>query len=146
MAVMVTCPACRGDGLAQQSESTPWPLCGTCAGIGRTWTSGAPSFGRSSSLADRVVGEIVTLGNGDRAKIAWHMPRKTKKVRPRTTFLLPVDPFTGEEDATPIAYPSCVGVASVDVARGPADIDDHSGERDADLNDPVHRTVAGRLI
>jgi len=98
------------------------------------------------TLADRDPGEIVTLGNGDRGKILWHMPRKTKKVKPETTWLGLVEEFTCAESHRPIAYPSCIGVLSVDVARAQLDRDDHEGEKGIDLNDPVQRTVAGRLI
>lgn len=74
------------------------------------------------------------------------MPRRTKKRRPDTTFLGLFDDFTDRETHTPISYPSCVGVLTVDVARSAGDRDAHAGERGVDYNDPVHRTVAGGLI
>lgn len=74
------------------------------------------------------------------------MPRKTKKVRPETTFVGLFDDFTDRETFQPIAFPSCVGVLSVDERRMVADHDAHGGERGIDYNDPVHRTVAGNLI
>ncbi len=138
------CPACRGAGGAFYRYG--WARCAGCDGIGRAFIAGAPAFGCSITLADRDPGEIVTLGNGDRGRILWHMPRKTKKVRPETTFIGMVREFDDAEDHTPIPYPSSVGVASVDVARVAADRESHAGERDVDLNDPVHRQLAGRLL
>lgn len=139
------CPLCRGSGVSTGPRSL-WPLCASCGGIGRTWLPDAPDFGCRTTLADRDPGEVVTLGNGDQGKILWHMPRKTKKVRPHTTFLGLFGEFDGSESHNPVAYPSCVGVASVDVSRTIVDHDAHAGERDVDINDPVHRTVAGMLI
>ncbi len=123
-----------------------WLRCAACDGIGTAWGIGAPAFGCLTTLADRDPGEVVTLGNGDRGRILWHMPRKTKKRRPDTTFLGLIDDFTDRESSTPIAYPSVVGVLTVDESRTACDQDAHAGERGVDYNDPVHRTVAGGLI
>jgi hypothetical protein len=146
ISVFITCPTCAGIGILAATHASLWPTCPTCDGIGRSWAPGAPSYGLEQTLADRVPGEVVTLGNGDQGRIAWHMPRKAKKVRPETTFLLVMDPFTGAEDPRPVPYPSCIGVASVDVSRAKVEDVSHAGERDLDLNDPVHRQIAGRLL
>lgn len=122
-----------------------WFRCHGCDGIGRGFVVGAPAFGCLITLADRDPGEIVTLGNGDHGKILWHMPRKKKKIRPETTFMALFDEFTDRENHQPIAFPSCVGVASVDVAKAIVDRDIHD-EKSLDYNDPVHRQMAGRLM
>lgn len=146
ISVFIVCPTCAGIGVVSPTHASLWPVCATCDGSGRTWAPGAPGYELEQTLADRVPGEVVTLGNGDMGKIAWHMPRKTNKVKPETTFLLEVDPFTGAEDSRPVSYPSCVGVASVDVSRAKVEDVSHAGGRDLDLNDPVHRQIAGRLL
>ena len=150
ISVHVACGACQGVGGAFGFDPalalSRWMRCAACDGTGIVWAPGAPAFDCSITLADREVGEIVTLGNGQRAKIAWHAPRKSTKVRPETTFLLAVDDFSDAEDAKPVPYPSCVGVLSVDVSRATVDRDAHDHEKIEDLNDPVQRTVAGRLI
>ena len=139
--VYVTCPACRGVSHDDDGNS-----CTSCRRIGRVFAPGAPGYGCSQTLADRDPGEVVTLGNGDRGKILWHMPRKTKKVRPHTTFMGLLGEFTDTESHRPIAYPSCVGVASVEVSKVVVDRDAHDREKSIDYNDPIHRHVAGRLI
>lgn len=144
--VHVPCPTCHGENGWFSSSSLRWVRCSLCEGLGRWWAPGAPEFGCSITLADRDPGEIVTLGNGDRGRILWHMPRKSKKVRPETTFLGLLDEFTDREDHRPILYPSCVGVASVDVSRATIDHDAHDHEKAIDYTDPVHRQIAGRLI
>lgn len=142
------CRDCRGAGghFDPPVGISWWRHCGLCGGTGRGWIPGGPAFGCVITLADRDPGEIVTLGNGQRAKIAWHQPRKSKKVKPETTFLLEVDDFTDTEIARPIPVPSICGVLSVDVARAHVDRDAHDGEKTEDANDPVQRTLAGRLI
>ncbi len=142
-AVYVTCPDCNGAG---GRYAAPWDRCVPCGGIGRTWTPGAPAFGCVIKLADRDPGEIVTLGNGDRGRILWHMPRRKKKVVPETTFLGLLDEFTDRESYTPTMYPACVGVSTVDESRRVVDLESHDRDREIDYNDPVQRTVAGRLI
>jgi hypothetical protein len=146
ISVFVTCLTCAGLGVISPTHASLWPVCSVCDGTGRSWAPGAPAYGLSMTLADRVPGEVVTLGNGEQGRIAWHMPRKTKKVRPETTFLLMIDPFIGSEDPKPVAYPSSIGVASVDVSRAKVEDVSHAGERDLDLSDPVHRQIAGRLL
>lgn len=145
-AVTMQCPDCGGTGKRAPNARAIWPLCARCSGVGRTWIPGAPSFGCDVTLADRDPGEIVTLGNDDRGRILWHMPRKTKKVRPETTFVGLIGMFDDIESHTPTAYPSSIGVASVDVSRRTVDHDAHAGEREIDYNDPVHRQIAGRLL
>lgn len=144
--LFVACPVCLGAGLAQPNAFTLWPSCPACDGVGRIWISGGPRFGCSQTLADREPGEIVTLGNGDRVRVQWHQPRKRKKAdRPETTFVGPIDDFTGEESYAMVPIPSSVGVLSVDVSRAVV-IDAHDHDRAEDINDPMQRTVAGRLI
>jgi hypothetical protein len=123
-----------------------WTSCPVCKQTRRVWAPGAPLFGCTITLSDRFPGEIVTLGNGDHGRILWHMPRKTKKVNPECTFLGLIEEFTGVESYSPIFYPSCVGVASVDVPRVIADDKAHDRDRDLDYGDPIHRQIAGRLI
>lgn len=145
--VRVSCPICGGAGYIHPPPPPhAWLQCSSCDGIGTAWAAGAPLFDCASTLADRDPGEIVTLGNGDRGRILWHMPRKKKKVRPETTFLGLFDDFTDRETHAPIAFPSCVGVLSVDEARTAGDCDVHGGERGVDYNDPVYRSVSGKLI
>jgi hypothetical protein len=150
--VYVPCAVCRGSCRVSVVKvlggvtSTEMLRCWSCDGLGRQWAPGAPAYGCEIALADRVPGEIVTLGNGQRAKIQWHMPRKTKKVRPETTFLSLIAEFTDEEGQDRVPYPSCIGVLSVDLVRATIDHGAHDGERAEDLTDPVHRAAAGLLI
>lgn len=144
--VLRQCRSCSGTGSAPSTPASLWPLCAGCQGVGKTWIVGAPDFGCSITLADRDPGEIVTLGNGDRGRILWHVPRKSKKVRPETTFVGLIGEFDEIESHAPVSYPSCVGVSTVDWSRAVVDGDAHAGEREIDYNDPVYRTVDGRLI
>lgn len=139
--VHVQCPLCGGVGYFDDLQS-----CGMCDRIGKAWAPGAPDYGCSQTLADRDPGEIVTLGNGDRGKILWHMPRKKKKVKPETTFMGLFDEFTDQESHKPVPYPSCIGVASIEVSRAPGDTKAHDHDRSVDYNDPIHRQLAGRLF
>jgi hypothetical protein len=138
ISVHVTCPACLG--------VSRWDRCRSCDGIGRAWAPGAPGYGCSITLADRDPGEVVTLGTGEQARILWHMPRRSKKVRPETTFLGMIGEFDGVESYAPIAFPSVVGVLTVDVRRASADHEAHDRSKTEDLSDPVFRQLAGRLI
>lgn len=88
----------------------------------------------------------MTIGTGEQAKILWHMPRRSKKVRPETTFLGMIGAFDGVESYSPIAFPSSVGVLTVDVRRASADHEAHDRSKTEDLSDPVFRQLAGRLI
>lgn len=144
--VFLTCPTCRGIGVLAPTHASLWPICSVCDGVGKSWVAGAPLFGCAITLADRYPGDVVTLGNGDRGKIAWHMPRKIKKVRPETTFVLLLEEFTDRELPAPLAYPSCVGVASFESTRRANDNEAHDRERTIDYSDPIHRQIAGRLI
>lgn len=141
--VYVECARCAGYGHLAPDF---WTSCSDCGQLGKLWAPGAPAFDCSITLADRYPGEIVTLGNGDHGRILWHMPRKSKKVNPECTFLGLIEEFSGTESYTPICYPSCVGVLSVDVPLVMADDKAHDRERDIDYNDPIHRQVAGRLF
>jgi hypothetical protein len=50
------------------------------------------------------------------------------------------------ESYAPIAFPSVVGVLTVDVRRASADHEAHDRSKTEDLSDPVFRQLAGRLI
>lgn len=142
--VHAICSACSGSGGAFGDDR--WVRCAECDGLGTSWAQGAPSYGCKTTLGDTTPGEIITLGNGDQGRVLWHMPRRTKKIRPEITFLGLIEPFTELETHTPIRYPSCVGVSSVDVSKNTADDSAHANERNVDLSDPVQRTIAGRLM
>lgn len=141
--VYVVCSVCRGSCHIQipqlDGQIAGYVRCRSCDGLGRQWAPGAPAYGCKVTLADREPGEVVTLGNGQRAKILWHMPRKKPKVTPETTFLDILVEFHETETYLPIPYPSCIGVASVDVARAVTDREAHDRERTADPNDPMQR-------
>lgn len=135
-AVQVPCPRCLGQGWLMPPDRS-WVLCAGCDGVGKAWAPGGPSFGCKIKLGERIAGEIVTLGNGDVGRIAWHSPRgKDKKNPPTTTFLTLIE--FGDEDDRPVGYPSCTGVASVAIQRGRGD-DDHFGDRGTDAGDPMQR-------
>lgn len=144
--VYVPCTACRGDGFVieywEHGEYTA--RCKRCDGLGRQWAPGAPAYGCTITLGDREPGEIVTLGNGQRAKVLWHQPRKRQKVTPETTFLdiLDASDFFERETFAPVPYPSCIGVESVDNPRTVGDREAHDRERAADHSDPLQRERA----
>lgn len=148
--VYVTCTDCRGDGgafgISSSFDGSWWIRCSACDGLGRVWAPGAPVYGCATVLGDATAGEIVTLGNGDQGRVRWHIPRRTKKVRPEITFIGLIEPFTEIESQNPIPYPSCVGVSSVDVSRTAVEDVAHANERHIDLSDPVQRPIAGRLM
>lgn len=144
ISVHIPCPICSGAG--GRIADAGWVRCTSCDGIGRGWAGGAPLYGCSITLADRDPGEIITLGTGEQARILWHMPRKTKKVRPETTFLGMIGEFDGVESYDPVAFPSCVGVATVDSSRSIVDREAHDREKTLDYSDPMYRQPAGRLI
>lgn len=136
ISIFVLCSACLNIRLEVSG------VCRACDGLGRVFAPGAPSFGCSVTLADRWPGEIVTLGNGDRVKILWHMPRKKPKQVPETTFLDILDPFTELESYRPVPYPSSIGVSAVDVSREPTDMKTHERERSVDISDPLRKRKA----
>lgn len=133
--VYVLCAVCLAAG--------GWVRCAACDGLHRQWAPGAPAFGCAITLADREPGEIVTLGNGQRAKILWHIPRKRRGSVPETTFLDILVEFHETETLIPVPYPSCIGVASVDVRRAVVDREAH--EREVDAGDPLQHH-AGALL
>jgi hypothetical protein len=139
--VYVDCSACDGDCF--RFDGLQMVRCIVCDGLGRQWAPGAPAYGRTITLADREPGEIVTLGNGQRAKILWHMPRKRPKQKPETTFLDILVEFQETETYVPVPYPSNIGVASVDTPRAAVDREAH--ERETDTSDPLQRR-AGALL
>lgn len=131
------CGECSGIGWILVPET--WYLCPSCDGRGYVWGPGAPGYGCKIVLSERHVGEIVTLGNGDRGRIVRHSPRKD----PTTTYLCLINDFSEEEDYRPTGYPSEVGVRSVGVAR--YSVDDGRDERGQDMVDPL-RGRSSRLI
>lgn len=148
--VYVPCAACRGDGSVAGFDVHFAMLvviqrCRACDGLGRQWAPGAPAYGCEVTLADREPGEVVTLGNGQRVKILWHMPRKRPKVTPETTFVDVLTEFYEAETFNAVPYPSCIGVARVDNPKVVADREAHDRDRVADPNDPVQRH-AGALL
>lgn len=96
------CDSCKGYGHAPDHR-----MCAECDGIGRVWIPGGPSFGCKMTLADRRVGEIVTLGNGDRGRVARHCRRG----EPTTEIALIDELFETESEET-TSYPSVTGVIS----------------------------------
>lgn len=132
--VYVLCAVCLAAG--------GWVRCVACDGLFRQWAPGAPAYGCQITLADREPGEIVTLGNGQRAKILWHLPYKRENGRPETTFLDILVEFYETETFIPIPYPSCIGVSSVETAR--FTLGGGNG-REVDAGDPLQRH-AGALL
>lgn len=143
----VPCSACLGychiD--VQVGNAIERVRCRSCDGLGRQWAPGAPAYGCTTTIADREPGEVVTLGNGQRAKILWHMPRKRPKIAPETTFIDILEGFFETETFVPVPYPSCIGVASVDSPRTVADRDAHDRDRTEDPGDPMQRHRGGLL-
>lgn len=141
--IYTTCEPCRGVGVHMPIElGGLWVGCKLCEGVGRMFVPGAPAFGCKIILADRAPGEIVTLGNGDRARILWHQPRQAPKQRPETTFLGFIDDFLGVEDYQPRPYPSTIGVSAVEDPRAiVANL--HDRGRRVDLDDPLQKTSKG---
>lgn len=77
--VELDCPDCAGGGWLIGST---WTVCARCDGKGKVWVVGAPSFGCKMTLGSRRLGEIVTLGNGDRGRILRHDKRATPTTVP----------------------------------------------------------------
>lgn len=134
ISIFAPCPKCVGACVIDYVTR-----CSACDGTGRTFAPGAPSFGCAQSLADRWPGEVVTLGNGERVKILWHMPRRKRDQVPETTFVDLLEPFSELESYRPLPYPSSVGVFSVDQSREPKDSKTHARERSVDIGDPLQR-------
>jgi hypothetical protein len=130
--VELDCPTCNGIGWV---TATSWALCPICRGVGKAWIPGAPGFGCKITLSQRRVGEIVTLGNGDRGRIVRHDKRATP-----TTSIALIGDFDQRESSYPTAYPSCVGVASVSDPRWISDDSNHSHDRD-DQVDPMRKAT-----
>lgn len=123
------CADCNGFGRAPDHS-----LCRPCDGIGRVWMEGGPSFGCKMTLASRKVGEVVTLGNGDRGRVVRHC----KRGAPTTDLVLIDDMFETEADET-TSYPSITGVASTLPAN--ARNEDSAGQTRSrqDQLDPLQR-------
>lgn len=136
------CPACDGNGgrwaIADGVDvaRTQWVRCLKCDGLGHAWQAGGPMFGCQMTLGDREAGEIVELGSGERARIAWHQPRKAPRQRPSTTFVVLEDVF-GDFEPNPVGCASELGVRSVSVKIEAAELRDN--EKDADALDPFAR-------
>lgn len=143
--VYVPCSACCGDCHidVQVGSATERVRCRSCDGLGRQWAPGAPAYDCTITVADREPGEIVTLGNGQRAKILWHLPYKRERGEPHTTFLDILTEFYEAETHIPVPYPSCIGVASVDEAR--VAVTEREGKHTQDLNDPMQRRASALL-
>ncbi len=139
----MTCPTCKGNGVI---VSAGWSRCTSCSGVGHTWKPGGPKFGCSITLGEREPGEHVELGSGERAIIAWHTPRPTKKIPAVTTFVRMFDAFDEEfELPNPVPVSSVIGVRSV-AATKPHVEDDGTGAKDADMIDPLNRQRNGALL
>lgn len=136
------CGECDGDGGEFDVDDFgygEWLRCKACDGTGEVWQVGGPRFACPMELADRYPGEVVELGTGDRAVIAWHSPRKRPRERPETTFINLIDPFTDEVERNPIGVSSSLGVRSVSVKVAAPVLDQHDGEKDSDALDPFAR-------
>lgn len=127
--VEIDCPAC----CFGHPVDDPWATCWVCDGMGRTWIDGAPLFGCQKTLKSCKVGEIATLGNGDRGRVLRHDKRATP-----TTALALISEWDGSESTTPTGYPSCVGVVSVADPRWFRDDSGHAREH-VDETDPIRR-------
>jgi hypothetical protein len=126
--VEVDCPSCAGGGWIIGDS---WTVCAACNGNGKAWLDGAPSYGLKMTLGSRRLGEIVTLGNGDRGRIVRHDKRD-----PRTTSIALIGDFDGTESSYPTSYPSVVGVLSVSDPRWFSDDESHAHDR-SDTTDPL---------
>lgn len=136
------CDACAGAGAGWAPVILEWVRCAACGGVGHAWLPGGPAFGCTLELGDRLPGEIVELGSGERGRVAWQSPRKEPRVRPVTTFVALIDDFTDEADANPIGVDARIGVRSVAAAGDTAAakyVDLRDGEKDADAVDPIAR-------
>lgn len=130
----VTCAACRGTGTMPPNQRSPWPLCAACDGCGFVFEPGAPGYGCELELGDRVPGEVVTLGNGDRGRVLRHCRNGTP-----TTWLGPIGAFSGIESHRPVTYPSSAGVAEIHETRVRVDRRQRENKRAVDLGDPLQR-------
>lgn len=137
-----TCRPCRGRGFLGEDWTAKGSHCTKCDGMGHVPIAGAPGFGCEMTLADRVPGDIVIIGTGDRVRVQWHQPRKTPKQRPIDTFVgLFVDDFGGEKELTsPIPLPSSFGVTDIVSSRIAGDMSDGRG----DAVDPLARRARKR--
>lgn len=134
------CPTCRGR--AHWINGKAEGVCPTCDGIGTVYIADAPAFGCSMTLGQFEPGDRVLLGTGERARVQWHQPKKTKKRKAEVTFVSVIDDFDDYESA-PKMYPSALGVRESldDVIVGRRLQDEHVGEKDADELDPMATRV-----
>ncbi len=126
------CPRCGGVGWERDDMFKP---CVMCDGIGRAWVEGAPLFGCKMVLGDRKVGEIVTIGNGERGRITRHDHRATP-----TTSVALIDEWTEKEADEATSYPSSVGISSVADPRWHKDDSGHAHSRE-DQADPIRKAA-----
>jgi hypothetical protein len=126
------CPRCGGVGWERDDM---FKLCLDCGGVGKTWIPGAPGFGCKIVLGKRKVGEIVTLGNGDRGRIVRH----DKRGAPRTSVAL-IGDFDDIQAEEATSYPSATGVVSVSDPRWHDDDSGHAHSRE-DQADPIRKAI-----
>lgn len=143
MKLQIPCPECSNGWRYSGGVGL---LCARCDGIGRVFGYDAPGYGCKERLYDRVPGEVVILGNGERARILWHTPRpeRTKrgawKVKPEVTYLGLMDGLTGDESHQPTGYPADTGVAHVELSRAVVVTMGDRG-RSVDVDDPMQRRL-----
>lgn len=130
--VEMLCPDCAGHGRLQ-----PESICCTrCDSIGRVFIQGGPSFGCKIILGTRNIGEVVTLGNGDRGRVVLHSRRGT-----HTTMVALIDEMFDAEERTPTSYPSSTGVKSTMPSLSRPE--DQSGRKQSrvDHSDPLQKEM-----
>lgn len=130
-----TCRECGGAGHWIAGDRS---ICTACDGVGHRPIPGAPGFHCPTTLADRNAGDVVVLGTGEKVRILFTQPRKTKRVRPITTFVgVFSSDFGGDELelGNPIPLPSSFGVLEVVRSRVAGDESDGKG----DASDPLAR-------
>lgn len=142
----VRCERCKTAGGDFSGVFDSWVRCTKCDGVGHAWKPGGPKFGCALTLGEREPGEIVILGSGERARIAWHSPKPAPKIAAQTTFVHLFDEFDEEyEHSNPIPVSSRIGVRSVATTKPHVD-DDGTGHKNADIIDPLNRNRNGALI
>jgi len=119
------CPDCTGVG---RNSADPWSMCRRCDGVGHVWRPGGPLFGCKMVLGDQHVGEIVTVGTGERGRIT--------RVGERWTFVALIDDWTDTQDSVPTVFPSETGVSSVSDPRWNSD---NRADTRVDVVDPLQR-------
>lgn len=143
---MTACAACSGCGYTWPPPPlAAWLRCHRCDGLGHVWRAGGPGFGCTLELGDREPGELVELATGDRARVLWHIPKKT----PDVTFVALIDAFDDTESDSPTPVDAHMGIASVTRGAARTKRDDHAGDKDSDAVDPLAtraRALEGPLL